>query len=122
MKYEMNCEFCGVKFETSRSDTKFCSGNCRTKNGNEKKKEEEQVKVEEAVLLEGEDERTSALEKQIAEQEELLEIFQLNWKNRDDRYKSLDRRIDRLKLRIKLTEFYKITNQNERERIYNAYR
>ena len=53
MKYEMNCEYCGKTFETSKSNTKFCGTNCRVKNHNLGKKyqkevikEETQIKVE----------------------------------------------------------------------------
>ena len=41
MKYESTCEFCGENFQSSRTNAKYCSANCRVKYHQSKKKQEE---------------------------------------------------------------------------------
>lgn len=41
MEHTKVCEFCGKTFQSSRSDAKFCSANCRTKFSKMKKRGQE---------------------------------------------------------------------------------
>ncbi|MGD1847959.1 MAG: hypothetical protein ACFB10_21410 [Salibacteraceae bacterium] len=41
--YEISCHFCGTPFQSSRSNARFCSDNCRVKNNQRKKKQQETV-------------------------------------------------------------------------------
>lgn len=104
MKYEKNCEFCGVKFEAARSNKKFCGGNCRTKNCNQKKKEEEFEKVEEAKIEVDNNEQIDELKRQLSEQRALSHRYLNYWRELKEDIGTLNHNIDVLKHEIRITE------------------
>lgn len=104
MKYEMNCQFCNKKFETSKSNTKFCGGNCRTKNCNRKKKEEEFEKVEEAKIEVENNEQIDELKRQFREQRIFSKRYLNYWRELKEDISTLNHNIDVLKHEIRITE------------------
>jgi hypothetical protein len=104
MKYEMNCDFCGVKFETSKSNTKFCGTNCRVKNHNLGKHYKKEVKIEEAAEEVESDKHLIELKRQLNLQENFRKRYHKYWHQLNDLVKKTEKQVLSLKEQIKLDE------------------
>ena len=104
MKYEMNCEFCGVMFETSKSNSKFCGGNCRVKNHNLNKKHKQEVVVEETQIKVENNQQTDELKRQFGEQESFRRRYLVYWKELKEDIETLKHNVDVLKYNLRMTD------------------
>ena len=65
MKYEIKCGFCGENFESTRTNAKYCSDNCRVKYHQLKKKQKENTSQQLTVQQEERSIQYGYLEQQI---------------------------------------------------------
>ena len=119
MKYEMNCEFCGKKFEASKSNAKFCDTNCRVKSHNLGKKHEKEVVIEEAKIEVENNQQVNELKRQLNEERVLSKRYLNYWRELKEDIETLVHNINVLNHDLTLTRS-DLQDDEERFKILDA--